>query len=89
MKRVFWMLLVLVVIVGVIGWSFLVLVIFDLKIVVDLRSGDVVRGENIFWVVGCVFCYVVLEVKGDDKFCFGGGLCLEMLFGVFVVLNIL
>lgn len=34
---------------------------------------DVVYGKDVFYVVGCVFCYVVLKVEIGDVFVLVGG----------------
>ncbi len=51
-------------------------------------TGDVVKGEAIFWAAGCASCHMAAEAKGDAQLALGGGQRFPSDFGTFIAPNI-
>lgn len=51
-------------------------------------TGDVKRGEQVFWAGGCAACHAAADAKGDGKFILSGGQALPSPFGTFYAPNI-
>jgi mono/diheme cytochrome c family protein len=51
-------------------------------------SGDVAKGEQIFWAAGCASCHMAAEAKGDAELVLSGGQRFRSDFGTFVAPNI-
>lgn len=51
-------------------------------------SGDVARGEQVFWAGGCASCHANVTAEGKDRLILAGGRRLPSPFGEFVVPNI-
>ena len=54
----------------------------------ELGTGDVARGERIFWAGGCTSCHSRPKSEGDARLELAGGLELKTPFGTFVAPNI-
>ena len=54
----------------------------------DGLTGDVSRGEAVFWAAGCISCHAAPEAEGDDRLALAGGQRLPSPFGTFVAPNI-
>lgn len=51
-------------------------------------SGDIGRGETVFWAGGCASCHSAPEASGEDKLVLSGGYRIESPFGTFLAPNI-
>ncbi|MDQ2092835.1 cytochrome c [Rhodalgimonas zhirmunskyi] len=51
-------------------------------------TGDVARGEQVFWAAGCASCHAAPKAEGDDRLVLTGGLAFETEFGTFHAPNI-
>jgi mono/diheme cytochrome c family protein len=51
-------------------------------------TGDVARGELVFWAAGCASCHMAAEAKGDAQLVLSGGQRFPSDFGTFVAPNI-
>src|SRR5262245_6519894 len=60
----------------------------DAAVVAALGSGDVTRGERIFWAGGCTSCHARPKSEGPARLELAGGLELKTPFGTFVAPNI-
>jgi len=58
------------------------------KQLAGLETGDMVKGEALFWAGGCGSCHAEKGAKGDDKKRLGGGHKLDTPAGIFVTPNI-
>lgn len=59
----------------------------DADVVAGL-TGDVERGERIFYAGGCASCHAAPDAEGEDKLKLGGGLEFVTAFGTFFAPNI-
>ncbi len=55
---------------------------------IALVSGDVTRGERVFYAGGCSSCHAAPKAEGADKLKLGGGLAFKTEFGTFYAPNI-
>lgn len=53
-----------------------------------VASGDVGRGEQVFWAGGCASCHAAAGAQGEQLLSLGGGRELKTAFGTFVTPNI-
>jgi mono/diheme cytochrome c family protein len=51
-------------------------------------TGDVARGELVFWASGCASCHMAAEAKGEAQLVLSGGQRFPSDFGTFVAPNI-
>jgi mono/diheme cytochrome c family protein len=51
-------------------------------------TGDVTRGESVFWAAGCASCHMAPEAKGDAQLVLVGGQRFPSDFGTFIAPNI-
>ena len=51
-------------------------------------SGDVARGELVFWAAGCASCHMAAEAKGEAQLVLSGGQRFPSDFGTFIAPNI-
>jgi mono/diheme cytochrome c family protein len=51
-------------------------------------TGDVDRGETVFWAAGCASCHAGEEASGEDRLLLSGGQRLVSDFGTFVAPNV-
>ncbi len=51
-------------------------------------TGDVARGETVFWAAGCASCHAAPESEGDARLVLAGGLPFKTDFGTFYAPNI-
>ncbi len=70
------------------GWLLTAPQRIDAAQVAALGSGDVARGERIFYAGGCTSCHAKPGAQGDEVLQLGGGLELKTPFGTFVAPNI-
>jgi len=61
---------------------------FAVEADVAALSGDVLRGERIFYAGGCASCHAAKDATGADKLKLGGGLEFVTEFGTFYAPNI-
>lgn len=54
----------------------------------QLQSGDVARGEQVFWAAGCASCHSAPNATGAAKLVLAGGRAFETGFGTFYAPNI-
>lgn len=73
---------------GIAGWFLTSPARLSSSVAAQLKPGDPVKGETVFWASGCGSCHAAPGAKGDEKLRLGGGLRLETPFGVFVAPNI-
>ncbi|MBP0685556.1 hypothetical protein J8J21_21160, partial [Mycobacterium tuberculosis] len=57
---------------------------------VDLppHSGDVVKGEAVFWAAGCAGCHAAPKSEGEARLKLAGGTAFRTDFGTFYAPNI-
>lgn len=60
----------------------------DSAVLVSMKPGDAVRGEQVFWAGGCASCHAAPGAAGDARKVLAGGYELVSDFGTFVVPNI-
>lgn len=51
-------------------------------------TGNVARGEPVFWAAGCASCHMVPDAKGDAQLLLAGGQKFPSDFGTFIAPNI-
>ena len=51
-------------------------------------TGDIKRGEPVFWAAGCASCHMAAGAKGDDQLVLSGGQKFPSAFGTFLAPNI-
>ncbi|MFW5642041.1 MAG: c-type cytochrome [Roseicyclus sp.] len=51
-------------------------------------TGDVARGETVFWAAGCASCHAAEDAAGEERLVLSGGRRLVSDFGTFVAPNV-
>jgi mono/diheme cytochrome c family protein len=51
-------------------------------------TGDVARGETVFWATGCASCHMAADARGDAQLILAGGQRFPSDFGTFIAPNI-
>lgn len=73
---------------GLVFWFVTAPQYLDPKDIAAVASGDVTRGQQIFWEGGCAACHAAVGSKDDERLKLVGGLVLPSPFGNFHVPNI-
>ena len=87
MRRVFRILIVLVLVGAAAGW-FLSAPHPLPATAMDELTGDAARGESVFWAGGCAACHAAPGADGDARLVLAGGYRIASPFGTFVAPNI-
>ena len=87
MRRVFRILIVLVLVGAAAGW-FLSAPHPLPATAMDELTGDAARGETVFWAGGCAACHAAPGADGDARLVLAGGYRIASPFGTFVAPNI-
>ncbi len=80
--------ILLAIVAAIAGWFLSAPKRLDQATVAALGTGDVARGERMFWAGGCASCHADAKAEGEDRLKLGGGAPLVTPFGTFVPPNI-
>jgi mono/diheme cytochrome c family protein len=87
-KRSVQVLSLLAVLGGLIFWFVTMPKTLDAAVIASAPSGDLAKGEIVFWQSGCAACHAAPGAKDADRLKLAGGLVLKSPFGNFHVPNI-
>lgn len=88
MRRLIRWALVLGVIAAAVGWFLTAPKRLNADDLASYPSGEMARGEYVFWAGGCASCHAAPKSSGDAKKVLAGGVAFKTPFGIFYAPNI-